>query len=350
MALTNQEKRRRQAEEAERRERAENRPGPLGTRRQIPRSEVGQSIGVRLSAPVIFSYSEDIGAVVGPFAANTQTAIQIPCGEYTYRQFFFRLVASAAIAGETDPVDGEYIVRSAFFEKYVDQISLEIGGREAWRFTGAEFYSFARYLHGGTINEGFLAWGFGAPRQFKENMAEDAYLFGTQGISSARIMVRASAQWPAGMVLKPAFEYAPITRPIGFFVTTTRNVYNVTAPGKQLFTDIPFGIDFSRIWVLGPGVKAANLEIDGVEAFNAQASSIRALSRMWGQRTDMLPDGLMLDFWRDQDGKGVDSLARTVSQRARAADVRLTLDLDTGGTAKRYDIITFHCGPYESQR
>lgn len=350
MALNLKTQRQQEAEAAAKRERAEARPGPLGTRRQIPRSVVGGAIGVALSAPVIFSFSEDIGAVVGPFAANTQTAIQIPCGEYTYRQFAFRLVASAAIAGETDLVDGENIVKSAFFGKYVDTISLEVGGREAWRFTGDEFYSFARYLHGANANEGFLHWSFGAPRYFKSDMAEDAYLFGTQGITSARIMVRATAVWPVGMVLKPAFEYAPITRPIGFFVTTTRNVYNVTATGKQLFTDIPFGIDFSRIWILGAGVKAAELEIDGVEAFNGKAASIKALSRHWGQQTQFLPDGLMLDFWRDGDGKGVDSLAKTVAQRARAADVRLTLDLDTGGTAKRYDIITFHCGPYEQQR
>lgn len=310
----------------------------------LGRSMVGAEQGKKLRVQRIFRISDAL-CNVGAMSADNICYIQLPVGPYTYRMLQFSLLATAAIASKTIAVDGENVVQTAAWNDYVEWVSLEINGREVVKYRTLELVALNAY-HRVNTSDGNLSLCFGSPNQFKEDLHEDAYLFGTGNIFSAKLCIKTRSTMPAGMKPRITAEYAPIRRPVGYFQSTTVNEYTFAGAGKQTITDIPNGIDFASIWLNGTGIKGVLLEIDKQIAFEASAQAIRANASMWGKDVVSLP-GLMLDGFRDGDAIGFDSLTNSDGERKRGADVRLTIDLAAATSVR---VITMHCGLFGDQR
>lgn len=310
----------------------------------LGRSQVGGEMGKKLRVQRIFRISDTI-CNVGAMSADNICYVQLPTGAYTYRMLQISLLAAATIASKTTAVEGEHVVNTAALNDYVEWFAIEINGREVVKYRTAELVALNAY-HKIDTADGNVAFTFGSPNLFSEDLHEDAYLFGTGNIFSAKLLIKTRSAMPNGMKPRITAEYAPVRRPVGYFQSTTVNEYSFAASGKQTITDVPNGIDFASIWINGTGVKSVLLEIDKQIAFEASAQAIRANASMWGKNVAALP-GLMLDGFRDGDAIGFDSLTNSEGERKRGADVRLTLDLASAGS---FRLITSHCGLFGDQR
>lgn len=311
-------------------------------------STVATQQAARLRTSGVY-YMDDQLVTVGAFTPNNWGYIDIPIGPYTYRQFQLSLVAPAAIAGKTTSTGarmGQHIVDTAAISDYIDQIVIEINGAQKWTMTADQLAKYNAYQNHDTA-AGVLRICFGSPGLHQSDMAEDAYQFGTGNLRSAKLRIKTKAAWVQGMLPVVTCEYAPVSRPIGYFQTTTETV--TTNPGAGVFsiTDIAVGIDFAALWVQAPGIKRAKLTVDRRDVFDLSAWNLRAMHTAWGKDYDGLGDGIMFDAWRDSDSVGLDSVADSVAERRRGADVRLDLDMLEAQTTIKVTVL--HCGLFSQQ-
>lgn len=312
-------------------------------------SGVNTEQGAKLRTNGVY-YMDDQLVTVGAFTPNNWGYVDIPIGPYTYRQFGISIVAPAAIVGKTDASgarNGVHIVTTAAITDYVDQIVLEINGAAKWSMTAAQLAAYNAY-HNHDTADGVLRMVFGSPGLFGYNdMIEDAYQFGTGNLRSAKLRIKTKAAWVTGMMPVITTEYAPVSRPLGYFQTTTETVVTNPGAGEFSITDIAVGIDFAALWVQAPGIKRAKLTVDRREVFDLSAWNLRALHTAWGKDYDGLGEGIMFDAWRDGDGIGLDSVSDSVAERRRGADVRLDLQMAAANTTIKVTVL--HCGLFSQQ-
>lgn len=323
----------------------QNKPLRLGMG-QVQQSAVAPARAARLRFSGIYIFDDTL-AELGTFVADNWGYVTFPIGQYTYRQWQISLLAPAAIAGVTSARSPTlHYVNSAKIGDYIDSIVLEINGKSKWELKASELYALNGY-HNHDIAEGILRMVFGSPNLHNNDLVEDAYQFGTAGLRQVRLRVKTKATWVNGMKLKIGCEYAPVARPLGYFVTTSR--YNVTNPGAGAFsvTDLANGIDFSSIWVQGANILDANLVIDRVAVFSGDYWQLRSLNESWGKDQAALGAGIMLDAFRDGDSIGFDSVTNSDQERKRGADIRL--DLTMGAANEDMTIVVFHCGLFAEQ-
>lgn len=311
----------------------------------VQSSQVAPARATRLRFSGIYVFDDTL-AELGTFVADNWGYVTFPIGQYTYRQWQIALLAPAAIAGVTDARGPNHFVKSAKIGDYIDSIVIEINGKAKWELKASELYALNGY-HNHDTTDGILRIVFGSPNLHNNDLVEDAYQFGTAGLRQVRMRVKTKAAWVNGMKLKVGCEYAPVARPLGYFVTTSR--YNVTNPGAGAFsvTDLANGIDFSAIWVQGPGILDANLVIDRTAVFSGDYYQLKALNESWGKDVTALGPGLMLDAFRDGDSVGFDSVTNSAQERGRGADIRLDLTMQTANTDMT--ITVFHCGLFAEQ-
>lgn len=291
-------------------------------------------------------FMDDQLVTVGTFVANNWGYIEFPIGRYTYRQWGFSLVNTAAIAGVTTLRDGKHIVDTAKIADYVDTFVIEINGGAKWEMTAAELVKWNAYQNHDTSN-GVLRFAFGAPNIHNTDAAEDAYQLGTGNLRSLKLRVKTKAAWPVGMLPVINAEYAPVSRPIGYFTTTTRTVFTNPAAGDFYNSDLAVGIDFATIWVQGAGINRAKLTVDREQVFDSTNYNLRAMHEAWGKDVAALGDGIIFDSWRDGDSIGLDSVSDSRAERKRGADVRLDLNMATAGV--QMTCIVMHCGLFAQQ-
>lgn len=291
-------------------------------------------------------YMDDTLVTVGTFTQNNWGYIDLPIGRYTYRQFGLSIVAPDAIASVTDVRDGLHVVKTANISDYVDTIVIEINGAAKYEITAAELAKLNAYNNHDTT-EGVLRMVFGSPGIHNTDVVEDAYQFGTGNLRSAKLRIKTKSAWVTGMLPVLNTEYAPVSRPIGYFQTTTRYSYVNPGAGAFSITDLAVGLDFSTIWVQGAGIKRAKLTVDRNIVFEQSAWNLRAMHEAWGKDVAGLGAGIMFDNFRDGDGVGLDSVSDHVAERRRGADVRLDLDMASAGTT--LNVIVFHCGLFAQQ-
>lgn len=302
-----------------------------------------QAARLRFNGVYLF---DDTLAEMGTFTANNWAYVTFPIGRYTYRQWQFMLTAPAAIASVTDAQFDRHVVKTLKVEDYIDTFIVEIDGKARYELRCSELRKLNAY-HNHDVTEGLLRMVFGSPNIHDTDAAEDAYQFGTSGLRSVRLRVKTKPAWVDGMKLEIGCEYAPVARPIGYFVTNTRYAMNAPAAGAFAITDLGVGIDFSAIWVQGNGIKDASLIIDKTAIYDATAWQIRALHESWGKDVAALGAGIMLDAWRDGDSVGYDSVTNSLDERRRGADVRLDLTMNAANTD--LVVIVFHCGLFSQQ-
>lgn len=291
-------------------------------------------------------FLDDQLVTVGTFIANNWGYIEFPIGRYTYRQWGFSLVASAAIAGVTTLRDGKHVVDTGKIADYVDTFVIEINGAAKWEMTAAELVKWNAY-HNHDTSPGVLRWAFGAPNIHNTDAAEDAYQLGTGNLRSLKLRVKTKAAWVAGMLPLINAEYAPVARPIGYFTTTTRTVFTNPAAGDFYNSDLAVGIDFATIWVQGASINRVKLTVDRETVVDCANYQLRAMHEAWGKDVAALGDGLIFDSWRDGDSIGLDSVADSVAERRRGADVRI--DLNMAAANVQMTAIVMHCGLFGQQ-
>lgn len=310
-------------------------------------STVGGEQAKRLRVSRIFRLSDTI-ANVGAMSADNICYVALPVGNYTYRSIQMQLIASAAIASKTTAVQGDHVVNTAAWTDYVEWVALEINGREVMKLRTVELVALNAYHNVDTL-DGVVTWLFGHRQMFEEDLVQDAYLFGTGTLFSAKILIKTKAGLPAGMKPRITCEYVPVRRPVGYAMTATVNEYSFAASGKQIITDIPNGIDFAGIWIIpttATDIKNVLLEVDRQIAFECSAHAMRIAAAQQGKDVAALT-GLMLDGFRDGKAIGFDAVTNAENERKRGADVRLTLDLTAAGS---FRVITLHCGLFNDQR
>lgn len=312
---------------------------------QTQPSAVGGEIVKKLRFNGVYKFSDNL-VEIGTFVADNVGIITFPIGAYTYRMWQMVLIAPNAIAGETDPRGGFHVVKTAFLSKYLDDLQIEINGTIKWHVKAAEQVMLNAY-HNLDVTEGVLKFQFGAPNMHNTDLAEDAYQFGTGNLRSVKLRVKTKAAWVTGMRVEVGCEYAPVVRPIGYFVTTTR--YGYTAPGAGAFTitDLAAGIDFSTLFVQAASVSEIYLEIDRREIVSSHMWQLRALHEAWGKDVNALGNGFIIDNFRDGDAIGFDSVSNSEVERSRNADVRLQMTMQVANTP--IDIVCFHCGLFGDQ-
>lgn len=291
-------------------------------------------------------YLSDTLATVGAFVANNWGYIDLPVGRYTYRQWGLSIIAPAAIVGKTDIRDGVNVVKTANISEYVDSIVIEINGQAKWEMTADELMKYNNYQNHDTA-DGVLRIVFGSPNIHNTDIVEDAYQLGTGNLRSVKLRIKTKAAWVSGMLPVLNVEYAPVSRPIGYFQTTTRYAYTNPGAGAYSITDIAVGLDFSTIWVQGANIKRGKLTIDRNIVLDQSTWNLRAMHTAWGKDVDGLGAGIIFDAFRDGDGVGVDSISDQLAERARGADVRLDLDMATAGNA--LTLVVLHCGLFAQQ-
>ncbi len=310
-------------------------------------SSVGPEMAKKLRVNRIFRLSDTI-ANVGAMSSDNICYIQLPVGQYTYRSVIMELIASAAIVGKTSAVLGDNIVDTAAWADYVEWVALEVNGREVVKLRTAEIIALNAYHNLDGLN-GAVTWMFGQRQLYEDDLVQDAYLFGTGSLFSAKVLIKTKAGLPAGMKPRITCEYVPMRRPVGYFMTATVNEYTFAGAGKQIITDIPNGIDFQAIWIVPQGaadVKSVLLEIDRQVAFECSAKAMRIAAVQQGKDVGSL-SGLLIDGFRDGKAVGFDAVTNSDNERKRGADVRLTLDLTAAGS---FRLITLHCGLFNDQR
>ncbi|MDS0927305.1 hypothetical protein OD754_10765 [Rhodobacter capsulatus] len=291
-------------------------------------------------------YMDDQLVTIGTFVASNWGYIEFPIGRYTYRQWGFSLLATAAIAGVTTLRDGKHVVDTAKIPDYIDTFVIEINGAAKWEMTAAEFVKWNGYQNLDTSN-GVLRWAFGAPNLHNTDAAEDAYQLGTANLRSLKLRVKTKSTWVNGMMPLINVEYAAVARNIGYFTTTTRAVFTNPSAGDYYNSDIAVGIDFATIWVQGASINRAKLTVDREQIFDCQNYQLRAMHEAWGKDVAALGDGIIFDSWRDGDAIGVDSVSDSVAERKRGADVRLDLNMAAAGV--QMTCIVIHCGLFAQQ-
>ena len=311
----------------------------------VQMSAVAPQRAARLRFNGVYIFDDTL-CEVGTFVADNAGYITFPIGQYTYRQWQLVLEAPAAIAGVTDDRFGKNVVRTSKVEDYIDMLSIEINGKSKWELRAAELVKLNAYQNHDTT-EGVLRIVFGSPNIHDADLVEDAYQFGTSGLRQVRLRVKTKAAWVNGMKLAVGCEYAPVARPIGYFVTTSRYAVTNPAAGAFSITDLANGIDFSSIWVQGAGIKDANLVIDRVAVFSASNWQLRSLNQVFGKDMAGLGEGIMLDAFRDGDSVGYDSVTNNEPERKRGADIRLDLTMTAANTD--LTIVVFHCGLFSEQ-
>lgn len=310
-------------------------------------SRVGEEVSKQLRVTRIFRQSETI-ANVGPMSADNICYVQLPIGPYTYRTITIEMLAAAAIVGKTETELAEHWVKTAAMADYIEWVAIEINGREVIKLRTAELIALNAYHNLDTL-DGVLTFAFGHAAMFEDDRLQDAYLFGTQDLASAKVLIKTKPGLPAGMKPRINLEYAPIRRRVGFFATTTVNEYTFAGSGKQIITDIPNGVDWQAIWVIpqdGASVKSVLLEVDRQIAFEASSRGLRLNQGLHSKDVAALP-GIMIDAFRDRKAVGFDAVTNQLQERRRGSDVRLTLDLTAAGS---FRIITIHCGLFNDQR
>lgn len=294
---------------------------------------------------IIPNFRRDI-ARVGAFAANTTGQIEMPTGNYTYRALFLKLIAPAAIAGETDVRGGRHYVKTAFLSKYIDMISLDLNARAFVELTADEMIRVAAY-HRIQNREGVMTWAFGGPGLYEADGAQDAFGLGTSGINSLRIRIGCKAVWVSGMTVEVGAEYFPIARPVGWFVATSRQVFQITAAGNFTLPDLAYGLNWSSMWFKGVNdIRTIKMEIDKRVWIDDDTWTVSALHNAWGKDYDAL-GGLFLDSNRDGKALAIDALGDTDAEQRRNAEVRA--DLYVGATGE-LNVITFHAGLFSDLR
>lgn len=293
-------------------------------------------------------YMSDNLATIGTFVPNNWGYIDLPVGRYTYRQWGFSVVATAAIAGETTVRAGLHMVNTAFISKYVDTFIIEIDGRAVFELTADEMVKWNAYQNLDTT-DGVLRFAFGSPGLHNTDLVEDAYQLGTGNVKSLKLRVKTKAAWVAGMLPVLNCEYAPVSRPIGYFQTTTRYAVTNPAAGNFSITDLAVGKDFATIWVqtATASINRAKFTVDREIVFDQNRWNLRAMHDAWGKDVANMGEGIIFDAFRDGDGIGLDSVSDQVGERRRGADIRLDLDMATAGQA--LNIVVFHCGLFAQQ-
>lgn len=317
---------------------------PLG-QGPIQPSNVAPAQAARLRINGVFKIDDTL-AILGNFAANTACYVDFPIGKYTYRQWGISIVAPANILGVSTPRDGKEWVNSAKITDYIDTFTIEIDGKGVWEMTAAELLMWNDYQNIATT-DGVLRIPFGSPGQHNEDMAEDAYSFGTGGLRQVRLKVKTKPAWVAGMMPVITCEYLQVSRPTGYFVGTTRYNYTSGGTGKYAISDLAVGKDFSTIWVQGASINRGKLQVDDDVVFDNYNTTLRSVHEAFGRDVAALGAGLLYDSFRDGDAIGLDSVADSVAERQRGADVRLELDMAAANVGLK--IIVFHCGLFSQQ-
>lgn len=291
-------------------------------------------------------YMSDQLVTIGTFVPSNWGYVDFPIGPYTYRQWGISLTAPAPIAGVTYTLGGQNYVMTSKLADYIETLIIEINGAAKWELTAAELIRWNAYQNLDTT-EGVMRVPFGGPNIHNTDMAEDAYQLGTSNLRSLKLRIKTKAAWVVGMMPLINAEYAPVRRNIGYFTTTTRNVFTNPAAGQFYNSDIAVGLDFAAIWVQGGNINRAKLTIDREIVFDQSNMALRSIHEAWGKDVAALGAGFVFDAWRDGDSIGVDSVADSVAERRRGADVRL--DLDMGVANQTMTCITFHCGLFSEQ-
>lgn len=291
-------------------------------------------------------YIHDNLVTVGAFVPNTWCYIDIPIGRYTYRQWGFSLRVGAAIAGVTRELSGQHLVETDHIPDYVDTFIIEIDGKAVWELTADEFIRWSAYQNHDTA-PCVLRFAFGAPNLHNTDAAEDAYQLGTGNLRSLKLRVKTKAAWPNGMQPILNVEYAPVSRPIGYFQTTTRYTHTNPGAGKFAITDIAVGLDFAAIWVQGNDIDRVKLTVDREEVIDCSKHNLLSMHDCWGKDMYSLGTGVLFDNFRDGDSIGLDSVSDSVAERRRGADVRLELDMSSAG--QKLVVVVFHCGLFKDQ-
>lgn len=311
----------------------------------VQSSQVAPAQAARLRINGVFMVS-DVLATFGNFAANTACYIDFPVGKYTYRQWGISIVAPAAIAGVTTLRDGKEWVNSAKITDYIDTITIEVDGKGVWEMTAAELLKWNDYQNIATT-DGVLRIAFGSPGQHNDDMAEDAYSFGTSGLRQVRLKIKTKPAFVAGMLPVISVEYLPTARKTGYFVGTTRYNYTSGGAGKYAITDLAVGKDFSTIWIQGASIDRCKMQVDDDIVFDNYNTTLRSVHEAFGRDVWALGAGMLYDSFRDGDAIGLDSVADSVAERRRGADVRLELQMAAANVPLQ--IIVFHCGLFSQQ-
>lgn len=316
----------------------------------IPVSGVGPEQARRLRVPQHFRYDNSLATISNQYG-DGWAVIDMPVGNYCYRQFNLSVTNTVPIASVTGLVGGRNIVFTADLATYINRVQIEIDGKVEQDFFISELIDFNKLMNWDMRN-GLVNLCFGSPGWFKSDLEEDAYLLGTANLRSVRILVQLKAAWLSTMRLNCGCEFAQVMRPVGYLVTMRRTRYSTNAAGYSTVSDLPHGIDMAAIWVRSInaiGVNNVQLDVDTETVFMGHLSEFQNLAQIWGKDYLSLPVAdIWLDFWREQDaGKGLASLS-LLQQIRRNAQIRLSLDF--AATGAEYYVLTFHCGPYSLQR
>lgn len=289
---------------------------------------------------------DDTLVTLGNFAPNTACYIDVPIGKYTYRQMGISFVAASNIPGVTTLRDGKEFLNSASFTTYIDTITIEIDGKACWEMTAAELLRWNDYQNIATT-DGMLRLAFGAPGQHLEDNVEDAYQLGTSNLRQVRLKIKTKPAFPVGMLPVVTCEYLAVARPLMYFVGTTRYSYSNPAIGKYAISDLPVGKDFSAIWTQGASINRIKLMVDDDIVIDNFNTTLRGIHEAFGKDVAALGPGFLFDSFRDGDGIGLDSVADSLAERKRGADVRLEMDMGAAGV--NMVIIVLWCGLFSQQ-
>ena len=289
----------------------------------------------------VFSYS--------PMFADGTTYVDVATGPYTYQFFQIGIESTAGeIVGETYGQNGKHWVKTAFLDKYVKSVALEINGNVERKKTMTHFVHLNEFMgYNGT--DGFVYEVFGGPNEFVSEDHEDAYMLGTKNIRSLRVLFEMTADWvSAGMKVTMLAEYVPIDRSVSFLRTQSMRTYHLSGAGEYSFSDLPTHADVARILVFGSPLGDVTLNIDGIDFMTGNSREIHAAHNAYGRDYDALGAGVFFDLWRGREAtKGLRAL-RTAEQAKRNAEIRLTVESLAADV--ELQVLIENCGPIGTQR